>query len=314
MVIVAEAVINSAAIDLDSEELALSAQPTLVVDQVPAYTMCLKQHQMTLGVEHTPTAQVNAARALAADVSVPWLLCELPPHFGFNDRLGLGSATQVFAVNFHGDPAVMKKALPKYIAREVQAYVVALTALCQKLSSPYLVPVLGSIVASDMTALIVPRHHLSLTHLLVEQDEDNPDANTMPGMAAVPAVSPKDVALSIVNGLQVLQRAGLCHGKLSLSNVLFTDNPRSAVALTDYALMPLHVSAQTMTGASHVYYMAPELLRGDPVSIAPWASYCIIPNRKTDIFLPGLRVLIMGPSCCLCGHLQLPEVWPCTRC
>ncbi|KNC54865.1 TKL/DRK protein kinase [Thecamonas trahens ATCC 50062] len=258
--IVAESAVAVAAIDYKAEGLEVGPACS-AVDGVPAVTM----GQSGAGVVATHSredAQVAAAARADGDSNTPWLLFAVPPHISLTDRVGIGSATEVFAAMFRNKDCVIKKALPRYIPLRVQGYLAHLAARCQSLNSPNVAPLLGAVVAPDNTSLLVPWYNKCLADLF-----DN-------GAVEPTYVTPKSIGLDVVAGLQALAAADMVHGKISLANVVLTEAGTAVV--TDYALMPLLTSAQTMTGASHVYYMAPELLRGEA------------PTTHSDVYALGI--------------------------
>jgi serine/threonine protein kinase len=90
---------------------------------------------------------------------------------------------------------------------------------------------------------------------------------------SVPVSKALEIALQICSGLAQAHRQGVIHGDLKSSNIMLAKSPEGGIraVITDFGLakMKLSSASNVMSGRGGTLdYMAPELLRGEPVTVA----------------------------------------------
>merc|ERR1711916_25227 len=182
------------------------------------------------------------------------------------DRLGIGSSSETFDGLFGGTAVAIKRPMTTVLPPDVRAHLISLASSARTIKSNNVCPILGLTVADYDTHIILPRYSTNLASLM---------ENGQP----LPNTRVRKLVRDMVSGLQDLQAAGLTYGQLNLNNVLIADDGHAV--LTDYSLGPVALSAQTMTGAAHIFYLAPEVIRGEPASI------------PSDIYALGIVTFLM---------------------
>ena len=89
----------------------------------------------------------------------------------------------------------------------------------------------------------------------------------------LPGREAREIALQICSGLAQAHRQGVIHGDLKCSNVILARSPEGGVraVITDFGLAKLKFDegSHVMSGRGGTFdYMAPELFRGEPATIA----------------------------------------------
>ena len=129
------------------------------------------------------------------------------------------------------------------------------------------------------------------------------------------------IAVDIAAALDAAHRHGIVHGDIKPENVILSPahDPNGRVVLTDFGLARGHGAQLGLTESTLMgtpAYMAPELFRGDPPSVASdmyaFALLCYrLISPIDDVAVPlGTRVLTRGPREVLPAGLELLDTHP----
>merc|ERR1711916_52139 len=182
------------------------------------------------------------------------------------DRMGIGSSSETFEGLFAGSAVAIKRPMITVLPPDVRAHLISLASHAHAIKSKHLCPILALSVADYDTHIVLPRYASNL-------------ASLMESGQALPEARVRKLVHDMVSGLQDLQAASLTHGQLNLTNVLIADDGRAVLA--DYSLGPVALSAQTMTGASNIHFLAPERIRGE------------VPTLESDVYALGIITFLM---------------------